>query len=120
RKTAQIVHDLQISQCVVERILKMWCETGEVVPQGPGRHAEKMTLLLPEETKVSSIWYILMSLVERFPNIYLDEIQKHLLLKHEVVVGLSTIWKMLTHLGLSHNKVSRHTKLWCMYVKILI
>jgi len=54
KKTADISCDLNMAQRVVERTLKIWRETGEVVPQGPGRKGRRMRLMTAAEVEVSN------------------------------------------------------------------
>jgi transposase len=51
--------------------------------------------------------------MEQNPDMFLDEIQEELKMQHGVIVGLSTIWDMLTELGLSRKWVS-----WYMCVEL--
>jgi hypothetical protein len=55
QEIGQISTDLQISGHVIERILKLWCETRPVMPQGPRKHAPRKKLMLPEEIDVSGV-----------------------------------------------------------------
>jgi hypothetical protein len=53
----------------------------------------------------------LLALIERNPDIYLDEIQAQLQQQHGLIIGISTIWETLTELGLIHKKVSYNQSL---------
>jgi hypothetical protein len=53
KKTADIAHDLTMSQHVVECILHLWKSTGEVVEQDPGRTDKRRRLMTPDEMNVS-------------------------------------------------------------------
>jgi transposase len=47
----------------------------------------------------------MLSLIERSPDIFLDEIQDQLFEQHELEVSLSTIWRTLKRLGITSKKV---------------
>ena len=57
----------------------------------------------------------LLALVERKPDIYLDEMQSQLQQQHGLVVGISTIWETLVELGLTRKKVSPTLSLYIFY-----
>jgi len=61
----------------------------------------------------------LLSLVERKPDIYLDELQTQLQLQHGLVVGMSTIWDALVAMGLTRKKVSYISILPCVLISPL-
>jgi hypothetical protein len=47
----------------------------------------------------------MLSLIEHFPDIYLDEIQEQLRDLHDVDVSLATIYQTLKRLGIGSKKV---------------
>ena len=53
-KIKEISTSLNMSQRVVERVLKLWRETGEVVNEGPGRAAKRCRVMDNEEIEVRS------------------------------------------------------------------
>ena len=120
-KIDQIATSLKMSRRVVERVLKLW--RGEVSEPGPRRSGKRCRVMDSEEMEVSSLvlfsvfaanmhtllHQFLLALVERKPDIYLDELQTQLQQQHGLVVGLSTIWDTLVDLGLTRKKVSRNS-----------
>ena len=49
---------------------------------------------------------LMLALIERSPDIYLDEIQEELYEKNNIDVSLATIWRTLRRLGMSSKCVS--------------
>jgi transposase len=49
----------------------------------------------------------MLAILERDPDLYLDEIQDELYFQHGIEASLSTIWRTLRRLGLSMKKLSR-------------
>ena len=118
KKITAIAIDLNISQRVVERTLELWRNTGDVIPEGLGLHGKRQKLMTPHEIEVYTSLVklrcipltspqFLVELVGRYPDLYIDEMQEHLLLQHGIVVGITTIWNALTEIGINHKKVSR-------------
>ena len=58
----------------------------------------------------------LLALIERKPDIYLDEMQTKLQEQHGIIVGLSTIWEALTELGLTRKKVRISSSFHLLYL----
>lgn len=52
KKTADIAHDLNISVCVVQRVLQLWRKSGEVIPVGPGWSNKRRRMMMPHEQEV--------------------------------------------------------------------
>jgi hypothetical protein len=48
----------------------------------------------------------MLGLLERDPDLYLDEISKQLHLQHNLDVSVPTVWRTLIALGLSRKKVN--------------
>ncbi|KAI6137827.1 hypothetical protein BKA82DRAFT_171143 [Pisolithus tinctorius] len=97
--TTSIAISLDMPLRVVQRVLKTYCETGEVVNE------RKMDGRIPlmSETAVE----FMLALLEHSPDLYLEEIQQQLLLLHNIEVSIATIWRTLKHLGLSSKKLSQ-------------
>lgn len=51
----------------------------------------------------------MLAVLERNPDIYLDEIQDDLLQQHDIDISLATIYRTLKRLGISSKKVSADT-----------
>lgn len=47
----------------------------------------------------------MLALIDRSPDIYLDEIQTQLYEQHGIDVSLSTVWRTLKRLGITSKKV---------------
>ena len=52
KKVAAIAVDLNISQRVVERTLKLWRDSREVIPEGSGLHGKRLRLMTSQELTV--------------------------------------------------------------------
>ncbi|KAF8508968.1 hypothetical protein JB92DRAFT_2651508, partial [Gautieria morchelliformis] len=84
---------------VVQRVLQTWDEIGTVLkePQKVGRapllSTSQVTLLL--------------TLLDQYPAIYLDELQDELQWRYDVSVSLATIWRSLKRLGITSKKLSK-------------
>ena len=48
----------------------------------------------------------MLGLLDRDPDLYLDEIQQQLEDQHGVIVSLATVWRTLRRLGITSKKVS--------------
>ncbi|KAF8574162.1 hypothetical protein K439DRAFT_1373179, partial [Ramaria rubella] len=97
RQIETISSDLNISKQVVEHILHLWRTMGEVMI--PQKKKKRIRVMTPQEMDT------LVQLVQEFPNLYLDKMQKILQEMFGVVVGISTLWATLRELGLSRKKV---------------
>ncbi|KAF9495357.1 hypothetical protein BDN71DRAFT_1391830, partial [Pleurotus eryngii] len=111
-----IAIDLDIPLHVVQRTLKTWKDTGDVVvarawngclPVIRGDSLDVCTIhhLLPPYSLV--LWQFLLALVEQDPDIYLDEIQWQLVDHQGIQVSLPTIDRTLHRLGITNKKLSR-------------
>ncbi|KAF8576345.1 hypothetical protein K439DRAFT_1367501 [Ramaria rubella] len=87
RQIETISSDLNISKRVIERILHLWRTMGEVMI--PQKKKKRIRVMTPQEMDLS------IPLVQEFPNLYLDEMQKILQEMFGVVVGISTLWATL-------------------------
>ncbi|KIJ43433.1 hypothetical protein M422DRAFT_253316 [Sphaerobolus stellatus SS14] len=96
----EIALDLDMSRRTVERILHLWRMTGEVVSQGQTYNDSRAKILTDKEMKV------LVEYATRWPDMYLDELQQQLCKQHGVIIGLSTLWRMLKSLGLTCKKLA--------------
>ncbi|KAJ8495206.1 hypothetical protein ONZ45_g12957 [Pleurotus djamor] len=100
RKTSSIAIDLDIPLRVVQRTLEVWRDHGDVVPPPKGRSGQPMVL------RGLAVDFML-ALIEREPDIYLDEIQNQLCELHDLHVSLPTISRTLKRLGFSSKKLSK-------------
>jgi hypothetical protein len=89
KKINDIVTDLDVSHRTVEQVLKMWWDTGEVVPKVPGKKKKRIRVMLGEEMEVQNTYQINMSptlsfpphsqfvvaLVQHYLDLYLNELQ---------------------------------------------
>ncbi|KAJ7212603.1 hypothetical protein GGX14DRAFT_332640, partial [Mycena pura] len=91
--------DLQMPLRVVQRVLTTWRATGMVccVRAGIGR----ARLMHPTHCN------FVVALIERQPDIYLDEIQLQLIIMHDLHVSLPTLSRTLHRLGYTSKKLSR-------------
>jgi transposase len=48
----------------------------------------------------------MLALLDRDPDLYLDEIQQQLEDQHGVIVSLATVWRTLRRLGITSKKVT--------------
>ncbi|KAF8490616.1 hypothetical protein JB92DRAFT_3128798 [Gautieria morchelliformis] len=103
KKIDDITLDLNMSKCVVEQILQLWCTSGEVVVQGHGKMGNRRKIMTPEEME------FLLWLTEQFPDLYLDEIQSIMQRLYGITVVISTLWDTMTNLGLTCKKLSKVT-----------
>jgi hypothetical protein len=55
KKVGDIAIDLNMSKHVVERVLQLWCETGEVVPVEPDQKKKRKRIMTSQEMDVSTI-----------------------------------------------------------------
>ncbi|KIJ42940.1 hypothetical protein M422DRAFT_86395, partial [Sphaerobolus stellatus SS14] len=106
KKTSDIALDLYMLWCVVQHILKLWKDIGDVVNtpikigQAPLMNREQ------EEASNHLFCLFLVALLEHSLNLYLDELAEELELQHGIHVGVSMVWWTLQRLGLSHKKLS--------------
>lgn len=108
-KAADIAKSLDMPLRVVQRVLQTWEELGEVcrdrhgMGRAPllGRHAVKLML----------------ALIERTPDIYLDEIHEQLYELHDRDVSLATVWRTLRRLGITSKKLSRAAAERCAHAR---
>ncbi|KAF8220919.1 hypothetical protein L208DRAFT_1331007, partial [Tricholoma matsutake] len=83
---------------VVQHVLKCWQEIGEVCKDRTHMgHAPLMSQ--------KAVMFML-ALLDRDPDLYLDEIQQQLEDQHGVIVSLTTVWRTLRRLGITSKKVS--------------
>ncbi|KIJ39962.1 hypothetical protein M422DRAFT_81290, partial [Sphaerobolus stellatus SS14] len=87
KKTSDIAIDLDMSLRVVQRILKLWNDIGDVVntPVKIG----KAPLMNKEQEE------FLVALLEHSPNLYLDKLTEELEVQHGILVNISTVWRTL-------------------------
>ena len=57
-KITEISLYLNMSKRTVERILQLWKEMGEVIPNGPGQSGQRQRILDHEEIAVSAVYLI--------------------------------------------------------------
>ncbi|KIJ46833.1 hypothetical protein M422DRAFT_226531 [Sphaerobolus stellatus SS14] len=100
RTVNDIAVNLDMPKRVVERVLQIWKDTGEVELES-GKKKKRLTIMTDDEKE------FLLALSERHPDIYLDEFQEQLRVQHGIILGLATIWKTLTSLGLTRKKLSK-------------
>ena len=61
KKPADIAVDLNMSKHVVEHVLQMWHDTGEVVPLQSGLNKKRRRVMTPDEVEVSITCYVFFS-----------------------------------------------------------
>lgn len=99
KTTTEISIDLDIPLRVVQRVLKCWREIGEVCKDRTRMgHAP---LMKPDGVK------FMLALLDRNPDIYLDEIQEQLGDQHGMEISLAMIWRTLKRLGITSKKLSK-------------
>lgn len=116
KKSRQIAFDLDMSHRVVQKTIKLWQEIGDVAVDHKSTSRMGSRAMSGAEVEVSgcdlciaccglSRSQFLIALLERDPDLYLDEISEELESQHGIDVPLSTIWRTLTELGMSRKKV---------------
>jgi transposase len=112
RKTWRITRDLDISLRVVQRILKMWNDLGELVP--PEKHGRTPEMKEEQiEVRYSTscacaclnLDQFLLVCIERNPAITLDEMQAELDSMFDLQVHTTTISRTLNGLGIRNKRV---------------
>ncbi|KAJ6586665.1 hypothetical protein B0H10DRAFT_1628922, partial [Mycena sp. CBHHK59/15] len=107
--STQIAISLNMPLRVVQRIKQTWREIGEVCRDR--KHLGRSPMLLQANTSASL--QFMLALLDHSPDMYLDEIQEHLYLQHEVDCFLATICRTLHRLGIGSKKLSRHAAERC-------
>ncbi|KAJ7202544.1 hypothetical protein GGX14DRAFT_330957, partial [Mycena pura] len=105
KKPTEIAIDLDMPVRVVQRCIQTWTEIGEVCRER--RYKGRPPLLSAHNTK------LMLALIEQSPDIYLDEIQEHLYMMHNMDVSLATICRTLHRLGMARKKLSRQAAERC-------
>ncbi|THV04245.1 hypothetical protein K435DRAFT_583186, partial [Dendrothele bispora CBS 962.96] len=95
----EISVNLDMPVRVVQRVLQTWIEIGAVCRDRKGKGRRR---ILSERNME-----FLVAIVDRTPDIYLDEIQLQLLSQHGVDVCIDTIHRSLKRLGYSSKKLTR-------------
>ncbi|KAJ3996542.1 hypothetical protein F5050DRAFT_1534162, partial [Lentinula boryana] len=98
KTSMEIAVDLAMPLRVVQRVVQIWNEIGEVCK---GRKGGRPQILHHNHCK------FLVTLLEHSPDLYLDELQLELSIQYGVDVSLPTIYRTLTHLGYSNKKLSK-------------
>jgi transposase len=120
KSTTEIAKDLDMSLRIIQRVLKVYEEIGEVV-KDPKMHAKwgKAKLLDTHCVEVSHTlcnfvaqgwqhYEFMRALIAWQPGIYLDEIAEQLTEQLNISVSLSTIQRLLKLLGITSKKVCTH------------
>ncbi|KIJ43507.1 hypothetical protein M422DRAFT_77579, partial [Sphaerobolus stellatus SS14] len=102
KKSEEISHDLDIPLRVVQRSLQLWNEIGDVV-RDPREYA---TLGRPKLLSAIACEYM-MKLLDRNPDMYLNEIALELSETLGLDPALSTIHRTLDLLGYTTKKLSK-------------
>ncbi|EJD33488.1 hypothetical protein AURDEDRAFT_41209, partial [Auricularia subglabra TFB-10046 SS5] len=97
---SQIARDLDMSKRVVECVLHLWKEIGDVCRE-PKRLARARRLS-------ACHLEFLVALTERRLDSMLDEMQDELDDQYNLYADLSTIWRSLKFLGISNKRLSKH------------
>ncbi|KAJ7198941.1 hypothetical protein GGX14DRAFT_325846, partial [Mycena pura] len=105
KSPTQTAISLNMPLRVVQRIKQTWREIGEVCRDR--KYQGRSPMLSQVNTK------FMLALLDRSPDMYLDEIQEHLYLQHEVDCSLATICRTLHRLGIGSKKLSRHAAERC-------
>ncbi|KAJ7763529.1 hypothetical protein DFH07DRAFT_697397, partial [Mycena maculata] len=105
KHSKDIAQDLNMPLRVVQRVKQTWAEIGEVCRDR--RHKGHPALLSTSNTK------FMLALIEQTPDIYLDEIQEHLYIQHDIDVSLDTISRTLHRLGYGSKKLSKQAAERC-------
>ncbi|KAJ3713251.1 hypothetical protein DFJ43DRAFT_961584, partial [Lentinula guzmanii] len=100
KTTAEIAVDLDMPLRVVQRVLYLWKEIGEVCKGRKGRGRAQILNC--------SQCQMLVALLEHSPDIFLDELQLELSTQYGIEVSLATMTRTLTRLGYSRKKLSKH------------
>ncbi|KDQ51314.1 hypothetical protein JAAARDRAFT_113397, partial [Jaapia argillacea MUCL 33604] len=103
--TTEVAISLDMPLRVVQRVLKMWREIGEV--------CKDRTRLGRSPLMTTDAVRLMLGLLEHTPDIFLDEIQEQLEEQHGVQVSLSTIWRTLKRLGISSKQLSKAARERC-------
>jgi len=103
--TAKIAASLDLPRRVVQRTLKIWREVGDVM-RDP-RRVRDAIIMTPHE-----VTYLL-TLIERTPDIYLDELVEELQRQHNISVSVATMSRTLKLLGLTNKRLSKHAEERC-------
>ncbi|THU77560.1 hypothetical protein K435DRAFT_702093 [Dendrothele bispora CBS 962.96] len=97
--TSEISVNLNMMLRVVQRAIQNWNEIGDVCRERRGRGRCRILS--------SHNMQFLIAVVDRTPDIYLDEIQQELLTQHGVDMSIGTIHNSLKRLGYSSKKLTR-------------
>jgi transposase len=87
------------SECPFYRVLKLWKETGDIVPHQHGNHKGRPCLLHCDD-----IQYLLW-LIRHRPDWFLDELLNLLEHNHFISSHYTTIHRELKNAGMSHKKL---------------
>ncbi|EDR13075.1 uncharacterized protein LACBIDRAFT_308513 [Laccaria bicolor S238N-H82] len=105
KTTTEIAIDLNMPVHVVQRVLMNWREIGDVCKDRA--HMGRAPLMKQDSIK------LMLGLLERCPDMYLDEIQEQLEEQNNVIVSLATIYRSLRRLGITSKKLSRAAQERC-------
>ncbi|KAF8236349.1 hypothetical protein L208DRAFT_1528436, partial [Tricholoma matsutake] len=98
KTTTEISINLDIPLRVVQCVLKCWKEIGEVCKDRTRMGCTP--LMKPDEVK------FMLALLDRNPDIYLNEIQEQLGDQHGIQISLATIWRTLKQLGITSKQAT--------------
>ncbi|KAJ6522610.1 hypothetical protein B0H19DRAFT_857960, partial [Mycena capillaripes] len=105
----EIAHDLNMPLRVVQRVMQMWTEIGEV--SRDRRHKGRAPLMSPSNCQ------FVLALLDHTPDIFLDEIQEALFIEHDIDVSLATICRTLHRLGISSKRLSHQAAERCEHAR---
>ncbi|KAJ3966573.1 hypothetical protein EV361DRAFT_557702 [Lentinula raphanica] len=96
-KTTKVAIELSVPLRLVQRIQQNWKEIRDVCKERKG--IGRAPLMTPDSCK------LMFGLIERSPDIYLDEIQDEMYYAYGLTISISTIWRTLRRLGISNKRV---------------
>jgi hypothetical protein len=115
---------LGISEITIRRTLKLYEETGDVIPIPTGRKRGRKPILSEDDLKVSiffpvnwtlslitHLFKFIEGIVEARPDRYLDEFQERIRIDLDKKVSLTTLWHTLDGLDITNKRVSSSLKL---------
>jgi len=100
--TMEIAKNLDMSPRVVQQVLQLYQEIGNVIKDSKTYAKQGRCQLLDTD----SVEFLL-ALLERKPDIYLDELAERLMEQKNVEVSLATIQRSLKMLGITTKKLSK-------------
>ncbi|KAJ7586941.1 hypothetical protein C8J56DRAFT_787260 [Mycena floridula] len=96
--TTQICQNLDMPLRVVQRVLQVYNEIGEVCRDR--KRLGRSPLMTEEAARM------MLALLEHSPDIFLDEIQVQLEVQHGLELSISTIYRTLKQLGITNKKAN--------------